>query len=294
MTKTLFALLGCCCLLPAASSALRPLSLSEALRLAVARAKADDARGEVAASQLRLLEANNKWKVELRPSLGMFAFSNPAVLAANIGSGLLMGRRNAPSTIAMAGARFDVLAADLAAERLRIRTEIETSRAFFDLLEKQQIARQMQQAVSSRQERVKDMERMLNVSRVTAVDQINFQQELLDLQQQMVDMEMQRRLASVQLASLLGRLESAEELEVEDVAIKTVGFGATLPPVEKLFTSAMVFRRESQLLNGRIDDLRQKAGMHKVTVESVSGWYSYLANSTAGVANDSESRASDA
>lgn len=90
MSRFLIAILGAACILPAAPPT-RPLSLAEALQAAVARATAENSRSEVAASQLRVLEAANKWKVELRPSLGIFSFSNPALFAATLGSSLLMG-----------------------------------------------------------------------------------------------------------------------------------------------------------------------------------------------------------
>ena len=285
MSRYLMAVLGATCLLQAAPPA-RPLTLAEALHAAVARAKAENSRGEVAASQLRVLEAANKWKVELRPSLGIFSFSNPALLAATLGSSLLMGKRNAPSNLTMEGARFDVLAADMAAERLRSRTEIETARAFFDLLEKQQISRQLVHALAAKRTKEKELDRLLRVSRVTAVDQISFQQEVLELEQQRIDIDMERRLASVQLASLTGRLEEAENLEVEDVRISGASLQANLPPVEKMFESALFYRRESKLLRERIDGLREKAGLRRaVSVDSVTAGYSYLANSVGGLLN---------
>ena len=285
MLRLFLVTFGAACLV-AAAPASGPVTLKEALRAAVARAKADDARSEVAASQLRVLEAANKWKIELRPTLGLFSFSHPALLAANIGSSLLMGRRNAPSPLAMAGAQFDVLAADLATERLRVRTEIETARAFFDLLEKQQIARQLQVALELKRKNGQELDRLLRVSRVTAVDRVSFEQEVLELQQQQIDIEMERRLSSVQLAGLMGHLDAAEHLEVEDAAIFNAALGTTLPPVQKLFESALVYRRESQLLRERIDGLREKAGLRKVNpVESISGGYSYLANGLSGLAN---------
>lgn len=270
----------------AAFAAPKAVTLKDALSAAVSKAKADDARSEVAASQLRLLEANNKWKVELRPSLGMFAFSNPALLAANVGAGLLMGKRNAPSAMTLANARFDVLAAELASERLRIKTEIETARAFFDLLEKQQIAVQIEQAAAARQQKLGTVEKLLNASRVTMVDKVSYEQDLLELQHQQIEMEMQRKLAAVQLAALMGRLETADELAVEDISINKSSFERPLPPVEKMFESALVYRRESQMLRERIDALRDQAGMRTaVHVESVSAGYSYLANGATGLAN---------
>jgi len=273
-----------------AFAAEKPVTLKQALSAAVAKARTDDARTEVAASQLRLLEANNKWKVELRPSLGMFAFSNPALLAANVGAGLLMGKRGAPSPITLANARFDVLAAELSSERLRVKTEIETTRAFFDLLEKQQIAVQVKQTVEARRGRLGLLDKMLNASRVTMIDKVSYEQDLLELENQQIEMEMQRKLAAVQLATLMGRLETADQLEVDDVSISKASYTRELPPMEKLMESALVYRRESQMLKEKIEALRTQAGMHKaVNVESVSGGYSYLANGAAGLANSARS-----
>ena len=274
----------------AAPPTIAPITLKEALRTAVAKAKMDDARSEVAASQLRLLEANNKWKVELRPSLGMFSFSNPALLAANVGAGLLMGKRNAPSPMTLANARFDVLAAELASERLRVKTEIETARAFFDLFEKQQIALQVSQAVAARQKKLGTVEKLLNASRLTIVDKVGYEQDLLELRSQQIEAEMQRKVAAVQLGALMGRLDMAEALEVEDMPIVKTSLGQSLPPVAAMLESALVYRRESQLLREKIEALRHQAGMEKsVKLDSVSTGYSYLANGAAGLANSARS-----
>ena len=52
---------------------------------------------QLARSQAQYLETQNKTRVELRPSLGLLSFSNPLLLAANLGSGLMIGKRGAGS-----------------------------------------------------------------------------------------------------------------------------------------------------------------------------------------------------
>jgi outer membrane protein TolC len=198
----------------------------------------------------------------------------------------LVGWRNAPSPIAMAGARFDVLAAELASERRRARTEIETARAFFDLLEKQQIASQFRAARAAKLRQGQELERLLQASRVTEVDRVTFQEELLSLEQQQVDIEMQRRLASVQLASLIGRLDDIESIEVDESPVAGAAFEQSLPPLEKLFESALFYRRETQLLREKIQDLRQKAGLPAAgPLEGISAGYAYLANGARDLAS---------
>ena len=116
------------------------LRFAEVLQKATARARTEDARIEMANGNLKLLEALGKWRIELRPSLGLFAFSNPMLLATNLGSSLLLNRRTAPTAHALQGARFDALAAEVQAESLRVRTRIEAAHCYFDLLAKQQMA----------------------------------------------------------------------------------------------------------------------------------------------------------
>lgn len=285
MTIKLVAAMGAISLLAGAPATQR-IGLAEAIRTAVEKGKADDARSEVAEGQLRVLEAANKWKIELRPSLGLLSFSHPAILAASLGSGLFLGKRNAPSPLAMAGARFDVLHAELASERQRARTEIETARAYFDLLEKQQIAHQLQTAFHAKQQKDKEIGQLLEVAKVTALDRISLQEEVLALEQQKVDVEMQRRLASVQLAALMGMRERMEELEVEETSLADSSFEQVLPPVETLLSSALVHRRESQLLREKIQDLRTQAGLPRTpALDSITTGYSYLANGERDTAN---------
>lgn len=288
MKRKLAAAVGAIGLLAGAPPAGR-VGLAEALRAAVEKVRADDARTEVAARQLRVLEAANRWKVELRPSLGLLSFSHPAILAASVGSSLFLGKRNAPSPLAMAGARFDVLEAELASERLRARTEIETARAYFELLEKQQIGSQIQKALRAKKESRSQLHELLRSARVTALDSIDLEGEMLSLEQQKVDVEMQRRVASIQLATLMGKRDRMEDLEVEEVSAQEFRFDKQLPALETLLQSALLHRREVQLLREKLQSLRTRAGLPGPTVlDSVSTGYSYLANGERGTANPTQ------
>ena len=233
------------------------VTLEQVLHSAVAKASAEDARVEVAQNQLRVLEAQNKWKVELRPSLGMFAFTNPALLALNLGGGLLSGRRGAPSALALKSAQIDVVAAELNAERLKVHTEIGAARDYFDLLAKQQIAASSRGMVESRCQKLREVDSLLKKAKVTMLDKMNVEQEVIDLEQYALDAETQREIAAANLAFLIGFKDAGSLVAKEVTALHPVST-AKLPDVEKLLESAMFYRKEPAILRSRIDALRKQ------------------------------------
>ncbi len=233
------------------------VTLEQVLHSAVAKASAEDARVEVAQNQLRVLEAQNKWKVELRPSLGMFAFTNPALLALNLGGGLLSGRRGAPSPLALKSAQLDVVAAELNAERLKVHTEIGAARDYFDLLAKQQIAASSRGMVESRRQKLREVDSLLKKAKVTMLDKMNIEQELIDLEQYALDAETHREIAAANLAFLIGFKDAASLVAKEVTPLHQVST-AKLPDVEKLLESAMFYRKEPAILRSRIDALRKQ------------------------------------
>ncbi|MBI4876677.1 MAG: TolC family protein [Acidobacteria bacterium] len=266
--------------------AAEPVRLEEVLRIAVARAKADDARLRVAQGNLHLLESLNKTRIEFSPSLGLFAFSNPLLLAANIGGGLLFNRRTAPSPVTIQSARLDVVEAELASAALRVRTEIEAARLYFALLEKQQVAARTRDLRQAQLPRLIQADTLLETGRITAVDRLACEQEALDLEWHAVETEAQRKLAAVQLAVLMGMPERAGNLAVEDEEVMNVSGDRPLPPVEQLLRSALAFRTESRLMRERIESLaRQLAPPGRVQLGSFSASSVHAADTLGGLAN---------
>ncbi len=264
------------------------LPLEEVLRSAVATAKIEEARLELARSNLHYLEALNKTRIELRPSLGLFAFSNPVLLAANLGSGLLFNRRTAPGPAAMQSARFDALAAEVSAENLKVRVQLEAARGYFDLLGKQQAAELALRTLDARRARSGAMDRMLEAARITSAEKLSYEQELLELETVWLNAETERKSSAARLALLVGMPEAGNRLAVTDVDPKILPAVEAVPDVEHLLTLALQHRGESKLLTEKLEALEQSKGRRRGPLESVSTGYSFITNKTGtrDLAND--------
>ncbi|MBI4889376.1 MAG: TolC family protein [Acidobacteria bacterium] len=251
------------------------LRFEEVLDRAVSRATAEDARLEMARDNLKLLETLGKARFELRPTLGLLAFSNPFLLATNIGAGLLFNRQYAPSASSLESARFDTLASELQANATRIRARIEAARGYFELLEKQEISDRARAALTTRKERAVEVNRLLLASRITAFEQIAFEQELLDLESQVIDANAQQKASAARLALLIG--VPAQDLRIEDVNLYSGAWDRPAPPLKELLFSATERRGEIQLLRGKIESLRAAPkGGRKPQVESIYAGYSQI------------------
>jgi outer membrane protein TolC len=257
------------------------LRFAEVLQKATARARTEDARIEMANGNLKLLEALGKWRVELRPSLGLFAFSNPMLLATNLGSSLLLNRRTAPTANALQGARFDALAAEVQAESLRVRTRIEAAHCYFDLLAKQQMAERAAELLDARRQGRKQVDAMIRSARISAVEKLTFEQDLLDLESQWLDAETARKAAAIRLSQLIGSEDSASSIHVEDVSLLEGNEDAQLRKVGgQFFQKALMNRGEIRLLQNKIAALnRQGSRDKKIKVETGGIGYARLANS---------------
>lgn len=261
------------------ASAAGPLRLQDAVRQAVDKAQAENARTSLAQSQLQLLEAQSKWKLELRPSLGLFSFSNPGLLAASVGSGLLMQRFSAPSALTMRNAQLDLLAAEVDAERVRVEAEIRAGHAFFDLLERQQVSGMLQASIGRRQQHGDALERMVKAGSVTALEPVAAQLQLLDLEQRFLDVEDQRRVSAIRLAALIGEPELATTLAVEEAGADSGLLPAGIPGEEVLLQQAFAARPEISLLRKRLHVMEaQLEPARRVRIESAGGGYAYVSD----------------
>jgi len=277
VTRWLLAVALATSALPASADA--PLRLQDVVRQAVEKAQTENARTSLAQSQLKLLEAQSKWKLELRPSLGLFSFSNPGLLAASVGSGLLMQRFSAPSALTMRNAQLDLLGAEVDAERIRVEAEIQAGHAFFDLLERQQVAGMLQATIGQRQQHHDQLERMVKAGRVTALEPVAAQMQLLDLEQQFLEVEDQRRVSAIRLATLIGEPERATTLVVEDAVAEKAVLQAGIPEVEPLLQEAFAARPEVSLLRQRLREMEAQLNPGRpVRIESAGGGYAYVSD----------------
>ena len=196
--------------------------------------------------------------MELRPQLGIFSFSEPSLVAASVGAGIAVSRRTAPGQSALLSAEFDVIAAEIAHKRERLRVEIETARQFFDLVAKQQNAERTCGSLKEAQRRMGEIVRLVKNVKLTAVDLARFDEQVADIQLDCIDAETQRKLAAVQLATLTGSTDRSTELRVEDVDLPLPGPERPIPPPEKLFELAMAFRAEPAMIRNQIGAVAPK------------------------------------
>ena len=261
----------------------RKVTLPEAVSLALARARTEDARLALAYGQLHYLESKNRTRIELRPQLGLFAFSNPVLLATSIGSSLLMSRFQAPPKLALRGAQFDVLSADLARERARLDTELEIARCFFRLLEKQRWTELNREVRRGWQQRRPDLERMLKLGKITALERIRHDSRLLELEIQERDAEAEQNEEAATLGALIGLECPGTRLLAVDSNLPSLDANKTLPSPEPLIRLAMSHRGETRMLREKLEALaKQLPGARRIRFDSASAGYAYVSDNAGG------------
>jgi hypothetical protein len=109
------------------------LTLERAVKKAVERARRESGQVQLAQARLAWLEANSKRQFTLRPQLNLLSFSNPGLLAASAGMGLLLGERPLASKWDVLQGKFDVLEAEMDEESRLRRAGAEAAEAFLGL-----------------------------------------------------------------------------------------------------------------------------------------------------------------
>ncbi len=255
MNETFRLPIRCGALLAVAAMAMpagEPVRLRQVIEAAVAKSDRDGTGEAVAKSQLNLLRSLDRTRIELRPQVGVFSFSQPNLVATSAGAGVSINRRTAPGQPVIQSAELDVLAAEIGHKRERLRAEIDAARQFFDLVAKQQNADRICGTLQDSKRRQVDMVKLVKNAKLTAVDLARFDEQVLDRQLDCVDAETQRKLAAVQLAVLTGTQDRSTEFRVEDVELPLPGPDRPLPPREKLFELAMSFRSEPAMIRDQI------------------------------------------
>jgi len=250
------------------------LTLDEALRAAAQKAELEDSAVPLSQAHLQHLESLSKRKFEFRPQIGLLSFSNPAILASSLGLGFLAGFQNAPSKFAMQNARLDVALAQLSLDRAKLRAQIETVQRFLDLLEKQQVASQVCAASRETETRLTKINTLIQHHMLTAIDRVSHQQEALDRRGECSQAELQRKLASLQLALYVGGSTARADLRVLDPISPGLNLEQPLPSVETLFTAAMTLRTEPKEVRQTVDSIRKARpgrGGDRWPLGSVSG-----------------------
>lgn len=252
-TAVVFAL---ACPLACAADLIR---LHQAVEAAVARADRDTSGESAAKAQLNLLRSLDRTKVELRPQIGIFSFSQPSLVATSAGAGVVVSRRTAPGQPALQGAELDVIAAEIAHKRERLRVEIDTAREFFELVARQEHADRTCGNLQEAKRRQVEMVKLVKNAKLTAIDLTRFDEQVLERQLDCVDAETQRKLAAIQLATLMGSADRSGDMRVDDVDLPVAGPDRPLPPPDKLFELAMSYRTEPAMLRDQITAIAPKS-----------------------------------
>jgi hypothetical protein len=146
------------------------LTFDEAIRRASERgSERERAQLAVAVTHERYLETQSKFRLELRPRLGLLSFSNPAMLASSIGLGMVMGRSQ-PSEWVRQNARLDALTAEVAVERAVMNARLEVTRRYFDVFEREETQKHLMEASQQHQETRRRLEQRSKSNGATAID----------------------------------------------------------------------------------------------------------------------------
>lgn len=264
------------------------MRLREAMEAAGRHASTGEARLQLLRSQAKFLETQNKTRVELRPSLGLLSFTNPLLLAANLGSSLMIGKRGAPTPAALQSAWFDVLTAELSAERARTEAQVSAARAFYTVLEKQEAAAQARTLLAARRQHSAGVNDLLRVSSITALDKLAADSQVLDAESEAFEAESARSTAAMELAMLMGQPDASSDLRVEDEPGSLPSTPVIPASATTLYERALLNRSDVQVLRERIDAMRARGGSRFPKPQSIQAGYGYVAGVPGGVSRSAE------
>jgi outer membrane protein TolC len=252
------------------------LTLREALTRAGETAAGEEAQVQLAYGRLHYLESQKRTRFELRPQLGLLAFSNPLLLATNLGSGVLWQRFQAPGALTLRNAEFDVLASEVACARRRLDAKVEAARAFFELLELQEAesaAQELHRTWEAEHDRVS---RLLKSSRITIQDKTVFDLALVELEMEASELEARRKAAAMELTRLAGRGQLADELRVTDQDLEG-RFDYDALGREALVRLAVEQREELRLLRDKLESIPgESPANRKVRFDSFGANYAHI------------------
>lgn len=225
MRRTLLLIAGMSLLLECRASG-EALRLEEVVERAGERARREAGlRLAMARAQEKLLEEQSKFRVELRPRLALFTFSNPALLSASLGSGLVLGR-NTPSPLAVAEARLNRLAAEIGTERSVLAAERKAKKNYFQLAALEQTCAALADVFNEREQQRTRLMQRVREGRATAVEAAALDSEVLSLQMQFNQAELERAQTALALAETAGlsgetAIPSVEAMPADEIVLRT-------------------------------------------------------------------------
>ena len=232
-----------------------------------------------------MLEALSRTRVEFRPQLNIFAFSNPLFLAANLASGFSVNHRTAPSPINMELARFAVVEAEVGHARRRIDAQIDTTHQFLALAESQDVAARACSGLGMRNRDGQKVKVLLSLKRITRLDAIRFEQEVAALEGDCLEANAQAETAAVALQRLVGVEFPSQQVQVATDDLIQFSDSNALPESSELAKTVFESQSEFRLISQHISNLTATPSDRKVHLESLSTGYSYLDNRQKGISN---------
>ncbi len=259
------------------------LPLERALERAAARATLEEARLAVARGQLAVAHSVAKSRLDLRPQLGPLAFSNPVLLALNLGASLVWQRQHDAAFYPQA-AELDLMSAELALARARRHTEFEAAELYFQLLDAQQAVEKLNTYLEGGRHDSDWMDQRLGINLASRLDRATARAHLLDLEMGHAEAMSRRRLAALRLAEVLGAETDAETLIVEEP--QWVGALAEKPllALDNFTEQALERRSELRLLRERISLLAGKLPpSRRFALDSLAAGYAHIGDAPGGV-----------
>jgi len=261
----------------AAQASGQKLTLDEAVRMALNRSsEREQARLVAVIANERYLESQSKFRLELRPRIGLLAFSNPALLASNIGLGMLFGRTPPPAW-ARQSARLDSLAAEVALERAMVTARLEATRQYFQVLLRQQARDELVQAVRRYQSSQQALEERTRSARVTALDRAVWETRLITIETQLEDAESSLREAVSMLAQTVGVNTSGEALQL--AGVESAEPDAEIPSTAMLHTVALKQTDHQTGIRRKLEAEKERLmGKSRFSMASFSAGYAHVSD----------------
>ena len=224
------------------------ISFEEAVRRASDQgSERERAQLAVAVALERYLESQSKFRWEWRPRLGLLSFSNPVMLASSLGLGLSIGRNQPPESVRQ-NARLDSLAAEVGVERAAMKSRLEVSRLYFEVLQREEALEHLAQASKAHQDGRRTLDERTKSAHLTAVNRSAWDLRTIGLEADIDEAEDALANAKTSLAALIGT-GSPDHLQL---AVES------LPETDPEIPSAMVFRKVVFARKKSRDGLRDK------------------------------------
>jgi outer membrane protein TolC len=258
----------------------REFSLEDVLLSATRKRERETADIETAVAQVHLLESANRRRFDLKPELGLVSLSNPLLLASSLGFSLLSGSPSNSTRFALETAKVDLLLAEESGRRAALRRRIVVSQRYFELAERQQAAARICGSVPDLEARRPRLLELASAGKMTAVDELRFEQEILERQTGCVQAREQRRAAALVLATTAGLTELDPKVAEPG---ESTDFENGLPQLDVLVRVAFAHRPERTMVSEEVAAIRtQLAGRHKNWMPTLQLGFSRLSES-AGV-----------